>query len=278
MKKGTLILLSIGLVVFGMFIVLATIVGVKLRHAVDQLEAVVGSELGDDSQLNVNSSGTLVSAEKGRIRLSYDFTDFDSIDVSYAYEVTVTQGDSFSVVLSVPEKYKHRVKVSQNGRELNLSTKRSGGWFHHSINVKAEITMPELLSLEGSGAIKAEIINFDLQKFDIDISGASKILFSGCSVQIFNVELSGASKLTFGQSDRVITQMNLELSGASKVDLKKVAIKSVVLDLSGASKVELKLDEGSIVGQLSGASDLIIYGTVVNNRISSSGASKISYR
>ena len=59
------------------------------------------------------ASGDEITEEK-------DFTDFTSVDVGSAFEVDISQADSFSVIITADESLFEYVEVSKSGRTLKI--------------------------------------------------------------------------------------------------------------------------------------------------------------
>lgn len=270
MKKGTAVLLSVGLVLCGLVITAASVTGVMLRSGVNQLESILTMDWGEASPYSGSTSGN-------RTLLQYENSGFDSIKISSAFKLTVTEGENWSVQVKVNPNWSDRVVLHQKGSQLNIRLKNGSGWFSNP-HAEAEITLPRLTALQASGATNIRLSGLTLPDFDLDVSGASKVTFSNCSATRLRVEASGASKIDFGAGEQLVEELTLDCSGASKIDHSKRAARQVNLDLSGASKLELKVNSGDLSGEVSGASKITIYGTVVSSRINSSGASSIQYK
>ena len=274
MKKGTSIILIVGIVMVSFLFIGATVSAIKTRLALKNLYELV--DIGSKADIKTATAST--SVEDNLTSLIYDFSDFDSIDVSSAIELYVVEGSQWEVKVEVASYYEESVKATQNGKTVKLWMKENPFLFlRKNSEATVFITMPNIRNLETSGATKVEIDGFSLELFDLDISGASKILFKDFSTKKLKIVASGASIINFKDSEKVLTELTLDLSGASKVDLRNYKAKKIDLDVSGATKLKIGVDGSVIIGEASGASKIDIYGLVVSSQIDTSGATNIRY-
>ena len=229
----------------------------------------------------VVGSGRLVTREES-------FRDFDRLDVGSAFEVNVRQGDSYQVTITVDENVVPYLDVAQVGSTLRIGLKPMTTV--SSVTLRAEITMPELVGLELSGASRGRVNGFESSRdltlglsgaasltadvgagnVRIDLSGASSLdgSISGGDV---HMGLSGASRVDLSGSGRNLT---LGASGASHADLGGFPVQDASVEISGASTGRIDVSGRLEVGA-SGASHLSYRGTPTLGRIETSGASTI---
>jgi len=201
---------------------------------------------------------------------SLDFTNFSSVEVGSAFQVTITQSSSYSVKISAGERVFDRIEVTQEGQTLKIGVKP--GWFFGSFNSKAEITMPSLDNLSLSGASSGTADGFTgSNQFTAQVSGASALELTNFNVGDVNFEVSGASHLT-GQGTG--SNLTSAVSGASNLDLTDFSVNDANVDLSGASHATIKLD-GRLDAQASGASNLEYIGEPTLGTINTSGLSEV---
>jgi hypothetical protein len=240
--------------------------------------------------IRIASSGDVITEEK-------DFTGFDSVDVSSAFEVVITRSDNFSVVISADEELHDFVEVTKSGDRLKIYLQPHNIFTDFTTGVKtlkAEITMPVLDTLILGGATSGTIYGFSSGKdFDVDVSGASKlkIVSGGFDDVVFEVSgasgvsgnltaqkikagVSGASNLDVSGSAEIVV---LDVSGASKVDMTDFVADDADVEVSGASKATLNVRE-TLDAELSGASSLYFYGNPEVGDLDVSGASTIKHK
>lgn len=188
-------------------------------------------------------------------RLTYDFKNFDSLDISWVFDVTVSADDTYSVEITVSSEVVPFLDIVQSGSKLILGTKGLPKKLTNQRNwnpvAKAKITMPALAA--------------------VNISGAAKILSMDqfTSTGNFSLECSGASKVHALHIEAA--KINIESSGASKFKLYSKA-NSASIDLSGASKGLMELTADAIEVDASGAANLKITGAAKDADIDCSGA------
>ena len=202
----------------------------------------------------------------------YNFSDFNRVDVGYAFEVEIDQSSSYSISITADDNVFEHIQVTKEGGTLKLDFRRVLGL--GSVNLKAKVTMPQLRGLEFSGATRGTVSGFSsTEKLDVDVSGASSLDLVDISADDVKFEVSGASEVI---GDIAAADADFDVSGASTVQLEGSAI-DIVVDAFGASRVKLaafSIDNADV--ELSGASS----GTVkLDGRLNAnlSGASKLDY-
>jgi hypothetical protein len=199
-----------------------------------------------------------------------DFSDFTRVEVGSAFEVEIAQSDQFSVSITADDNLFDYIQVSKRGTTLKIDVKPAV--MFHSATHRAEITMPELLGLELSGATQGSVTGFETIE-DIEVSGASSLELEEILAGDMTFDISGASRVN-GEVDA--DDIEFDVSGASTVRLRGTA-GDIELDLSGASNAELEdfpVSDADV--NLSGASRATVS---ANGRldIDLSGASRLTY-
>ena len=199
----------------------------------------------------------------------YDFSDFDRVEVSSAFEFEISRSNSYSISIAADDNVIERVKVTKEGDNLKISletTPRLG-----SLTLKAVVTMPYLRGLAVSGASRGTISGFSsANDMDIKVSGASKVAGDIRADDVdFNV--SGASAVQLeGSANNIVANV----SGASRFNLGDFMVNNANITFSGASTGTLNLS-GKLDANLSGASKLSYIGEPTMGYINTSGASAL---
>lgn len=210
--------------------------------------------------------------ESNRKTEEFTYSDFSGIHIGGAFEVEITQSNSYGVSIMAEEALFRNLDVSKEGDTLKIHRSKHISWWAQRTRPKARITLPVLKELRLSGATRATISGFNSSEvFKLDMSGASRIsgeITTGDTV----FELSGASRarLTGSAKDTII-----KISGASRMDLRGFSVGNAAVRLSGASHVALKID-GRLDARLSGASHFGWIGNPVMGDIRTSGGSRLS--
>jgi hypothetical protein len=240
--KGKLFTLGIGLVLMVMSLGCALIPGSR----------------------TITGSGDLVTREE-------PITDFDRVDVSHAFHVDISQGDTFSVVVRVDDNLVEYLEVVKQGNTLKIGLEPGRVLNVKKATMEAEVTMPEMTGLELSGASHAAITGFESTKaFDVNLSGASR-LRGDIEAGDATFDASGASRVTLNGSTRNVT---VEGSGASQIDLSDFAVADAKVKLSGASTATVN-PSGTLDVDASGASDVYYLGDPTLGKVDMSGASSV---
>lgn len=136
------------------------------------------------------------------IEKTYDFTNFDHINVDTAFKANITQGDNYSVSITASKYLEDKLDIRMEGSTLYIALKKN-------IDVKkskfeANIVVPNLLSIEALGASNVTG-TLDLSELTCTIKEASTLELKG-TISDLTVNADQASKahlkgLTAGQAD-----------------------------------------------------------------------------
>ena len=196
-------------------------------------------------------------------------TGFSKVSVSHACDAVVTRGDSFSVVVEIDDNIEKHLAIENNNGELIVTLDH--GYIYDNLTFKATITMPELESIDGRGASAIAVSGFESNvPLHVELSGASE-MEADIVCGDLSVDLSGASETSFTGSAEDLT---CEASGASSLDFRQFPCRDATLDLSGASDIRVNAS-GTISGTLSGASEVLYYGSPTLGSFNCSGASEV---
>jgi len=199
-----------------------------------------------------------------------EFSDFTAVDVSYAFNVSITHSNSYSVIITADERIIDDVEVTQTENTLKIGLK-PGITIGNSVR-NAEITMPQLNSLVLSGASRGIAEGFSASnQFTLDLSGASFLQITDLNVGDTEINVSGASTLNCRGTGGDLIAL---ISGASNVDLGTFSVNDANVNLSGASRAEINLD-GRLDAIVGGASTLEYAGEPTLGDIKTSGGSTV---
>lgn len=198
----------------------------------------------------------------------YSATNFTGIDIGSAIEVEVISAATFNVTASgdYHDLDNLSIKVRNNKLEAKCTRNR---WFSNR-KIKLFIEMPEIKSIDLSGASDGKILDFsNAKKISIDLSGSSELELDFPAEQIYG-EISGASDLKLLKN---VGMVDLELSGASNLYAFEANTNTSFLDLSGASEANISVKDFLKV-DASGASTVRYKGSP-NIEKKVSGSSKV---
>jgi hypothetical protein len=188
--------------------------------------------VGLESCVYVNSDDNI--PPRGESTRTFDFRNFDELEMSHAFRVHVQAGAAFSVFATGELNDLDDLSIFvQNGK---LVARYNNSWKNNRRPMDIYITMPVLEAVDFSGAVNASVEGFkNLSTLEFELSGASRCDFDG-TAQSLAFDLSGASELNlFGHS----RYLDGELSGASKLNAFDLSAEESDLDLSGASSARV---------------------------------------
>ena len=199
----------------------------------------------------------------------FDLAGFTKVAAGSAFQVEITQGDGYSVSVTVDDNLVDRLDVTKSGDTLRIYLKPSTSI--RNVNMSAKVTMPELTGLDLSGATRTNIAGFSSGKsLDIKVSGASRLqgdIKSGNA----RFDVSGASTMDLQGS---AGNLDLTVSGASTATLDEFASKNTSVEASGASHATVNAS-GTLNVEASGASSVTYVGQPANLKVNTSGASTV---
>jgi len=233
---------------------------------------------------SVTGSGTTATK-------SYDLSGFTGLRLDNSCDATVTRGDAFAVDVSVDDNLVQHLVVEVKGDTLHIGL--DPGYVYVNAHLSARVTMPELETLELSGAALADVSGFSSEApLEFRLSGASKLSLSGVRCGDVSFDISGASSLTgrlesqafggevSGAGDVGLegsgTTLKVEGSGASDVGLRYFAVQDADVTLSGASSGQVRVS-GTLNVDASGASQLDYFGSPTLGDVNVSGGSEVNH-
>lgn len=203
---------------------------------------------------------------------SYTFTDFTSVKASSTCDVTILQGDTYSIVVSIDDNLIPYLETYMSKNTLNINLE--SGNSYNKIHFKASVIIPQLSSLHMSGASEGTVSGFENKgDFTVVLSGASHGDINFISSTNISCNVSGASNLKISSADSS-GNIDIDCSGASNSDLRNIEAINGNFEISGASRAYVDVS-GAMTGKLSGASTLYYRGNPTGNSIKLSGASNI---
>ena len=220
---------------------------------------------------------------------SQDFSGFTKIEISSTFNVEVVRDSSYSVSVTTNQNIFDYLDFSKDGDTLKIKLENGS---YTVASLKARVTMPEIASLEVSGASSASLSGFtSTGALKLGASGASTIDLNGIKCGDLTSNVSGASKIKgslesgntsfeiSGASSATLSghgqNLNVTVSGASRATLKDFIITSAKVNFSGASSGDVNTS-GRLDVTLSGASSLKYYGSPILGDVNVSGASSLN--
>lgn len=219
------------------------------------------------TQVTITGSGNVVTQEE-------TLADFDKVDISQSFDVDVTQGENFRVLIRVDDNLVEYLDILKQDSTLKIRLKPNRSYNIRNATLEAELTLPELLGLDLSGSSEANISGFESTKpLLVDLSGNSE-LFGDIQSGDARFTISGNSSVALAGSAGDIV---VDASGSSEADLSEFPAADASVDASGASTVIVNLS-GRLDADASGSSDVYYLGSPTLGRMDTSGSSTIQPR
>jgi len=219
-----------------------------------------------------------------------DFSDFTRLDISSAFTVDITRGDSYRVSITADDNLFSYLNVYKVGNTLHVGLNPSAAYIRTT--QRAVIVMPDLERLDLSGASSGRVRGFSVNHLmEIELSGTSSLAIANMAAGRTRIEVSGTSDVSgnidtaecifkvTGASNVVLTgaaeHLDIEVSGASKVDLSRLPGEDAEVILSGPSNAIINTG-GRLDAELSGASLLEYTGNSIMGDINIGGGARLS--
>lgn len=200
----------------------------------------------------ISGSGNIVTEAR-------QVTSFKRIELSGAGDLTITQGEGYSLTVRTDDNLMEYVKTELLGDTLVLSftdearnknLRPTQGWNY-------EITVEELeeLRIAGAGTITSDSLQGD--ELTISISGSGDIRLSNLRIDELDLQISGMGEV---EMDGEITRQNFTVSGSGDIDAGDLAGEDVTVAIQGTGNVTVWASETLLV-TIAGSGDVNYYGS-----------------
>jgi hypothetical protein len=155
---------------------------------------------------SLTGSGNVVTQEEA-------LAGFDRLDVSHGFQVDISQGETFRVVIRADDNLVEHLQVVKEGSTLRIGLKPGTSYSLRDATIEAEVTMPEFAGadLSGGSHLRGEI---DAGDITFDLSGGSHATLGGSAGDL-TVDAGGGSHAKLGNLK--VVNANIEASGGSHV-------------------------------------------------------------
>lgn len=177
-----------------------------------------------------------------------EVSGFSKIEAGGAVNLTIRTQNDFDVSIEADDNLLRYIKTEVDGDTLKIY---SEGSISTKNNINVKILMPEIKSLNVSGASAAVVSNVKTESVELTASGASKIKIDG-SAKDLESDASGSSKID--AENLTVENAEAETSGASSSTIS--ASNDLKLDASGASSIYYTGEPKNIKQNSSGASSI----------------------
>jgi hypothetical protein len=195
-------------------------------------------------------------------------TDFSRIENDSPFQVDVTQGDSFEVVVRIDSNLQRFVDMRVHDDKLLIE---SGAWISDmQFGPHVMIKMPELASLEnaGSGVVHAGPFE-QARNLQLDLSGSGDLIFEG-AVRRLDAAVHGSGNMSLsGEADFVV--------GSGDLDAFDLAADEADVSVEGSGDLRAQVD-GPVDASTEGSGDIELAGDLEKGRFSERGSGHIRVR
>lgn len=212
------------------------------------LSALALASCGGSSSARADSAHQTTPGAGGTATQTYDLSGFTGIDLAGPDDVTVTRGDSFSVIATGRASDLENLRIRVREGKLEIGRKSGMSW-RSSDGVQIHVTLPVLsrLALAGSGTVTADTLSGDDAK--VDLAGSGEVHVTGAAPQALELSSAGSGTITVaGTANKV--EANIVGSG----DIRAPDLRSTTADVS-------VLGSGSVMLAVTGTADISVAGS-----------------
>ena len=173
---------------------------------------------------------------------------FKEVNAEGAINLEIVAQKDFSLEVEADDNLLPNIKTEVNGDTLKIFTNDK---ISSKTKIVVKISMPEVTSLDISGASGAAVSFAKTDTLKLVANGASKIKIDG-QINTLNSDASGASSID--AENLKVENADVEASGASSVTVS--ATNELKADAFGASTIYYTIEPKNLVPKSSGASSI----------------------
>ncbi len=211
------------------------------------------------NEIRVKGNG--IPGTEGRIT-----QDFDKVKSSGSFDVHISAGDEYEVVISAEQNILPHIETSVSGGVLYIETKGTYN-LKNQLPMEVFLTSPALkgVKLSGSGVITTDY--FATELFDIALSGSGQISVA-VEAERIDASISGSGKMDLSGS---ANEGVFNISGSGDIDSYNLAMQHCNALISGSGNMRIHVEE-SLHATISGSGNVYYIGNAgVETHISGSG-------
>lgn len=212
------------------------------------------------NEISVKGNG--IPSTEGRIT-----PDFERVKSAGAFDVHITSGDEYEVVISAEQNIIPYIETSVSGGGVLYIESRGTYNLKNRLPMEVFITTPELqgVNLSGSGVITSDY--FTTEHYDISLSGSGKISVAVEAEQI-DASISGSGKL---ELSGIAEDAFFNISGSGDIDSYNLELNNCKASISGSGNMWVNASE-NLHATIAGSGNIYYYGNPsVQTHIAGSG-------
>ena len=213
-------------------------------------------------------AGAVAWIATGATAETFDFSDFDRIDVSAGIELIVTEGAAFSVEAEAIEGNLDRLKIRQSGDRLTIDRRSAMlfGLVRRQDQFRVEVVLPNLTRLDASSGSLVTLAADGETDVRFDVS-------SGAQVQIAQVGGDLEAHVSSGAMMAAAMAAEAEVSSGASLNAGSLLCSEVDLHASSSGSIQAHATGSAELDASSGGS-IVVTGlpTDVSQNTSSGGS------
>lgn len=204
------------------------------------------------------------------ISKTYDLTDFTEIELGDAFKIGISKGNTFEVKAFGTVRNLDELQFKVVNGKL---TAKYEPYRNNRKRTEITIQLPALTYLKLSGATDTDLSGFfsSTDSLKLSVDGASEF-DADMEWKYLALNIGGASDVTL---DGVTKEVKVEVSGTSHLIANNLRTENVQANVSGVSRVNVNVLK-SLVGNVSGNSELRYLGNPTTLQVEISGNSKLT--
>ena len=168
---------------------------------------------------------------------NYAFTGFTGVEVTGPDDVTIRQGNSFSISAKGPKAEIDRLEIKLDGTTLSIGRKREGISFGSSSQdgVEIAITMPKLsaVRLTGSGSVDADSVDGDA--IPVTLTGSGDLKITKLTGKSADLKVSGSGDIEI--KGGTVETGDISVTGSGDIDAGGLAAQTLDISVTGSGNV-----------------------------------------
>lgn len=195
-----------------------------------------------------------------------DVEGFTGISVGGYADLTVTEGDEFSVMVTTDENLQEHVITRVNGSMLEINQEYS--YFGTPPRVAVSVTLPTLAKVSLSGSSDASIRVTNPESLEVNVSGSADVDLRADATDL-RLSVSGSGSIT---AHGTVSTATLSVSGSGDVVGENLTAREATVTVSGSGDVSVRARE-SLDARVSGSGHVTYFGEpAVSQDVSGSGS------
>jgi len=190
---------------------------------------------GCTNRVPLTKENSITLAGSGQIATKeFNLSGFDGVETGLIFDVSLSQADEYKVVVYADDNFIDFIEMEVQGTTLMMGYKPGYTYDLNNVSLRAEVTMPEIKSLQLTSSSQVTLDNFrDQEDLEVTLTGASS-LHGRLEAVAMTIN---ASSSTYVNLTGTVANISIFADGNSLVDLKGLEAGHASLDTSGVSRV-----------------------------------------